>query len=66
MPLYELLKMVIGDKALTGVVFSFLLVSVMTFLIVNFNTKEVFISERTFLPALFYVLTTGLFPNISF
>jgi Family of unknown function (DUF6427) len=65
MPLYELLKMIIGNKALTGVVFSFLLVSVMAFLIVNFNTKEVFISERTFLPALFYVLAIGLFPQFQ-
>jgi len=65
MPLYELLKMIIGSKVLTGVVFSFLLVSVMAFLIVNFNTKEVFISERTFLPALFYVLTIGLFPQFQ-
>jgi hypothetical protein len=63
MPLYALLKLAIGNNALTGVVFSFLLVSLISFLLVNFNTSEVFISERTFLPALFYILVIGLFPG---
>jgi hypothetical protein len=63
MPLYGLLKQVIGENALFGVIFSFLLILLMSFLVVNFNTRSFFISERTFLPAVIYVLLTGLFPD---
>jgi hypothetical protein len=65
MPLYRLLKFVIGSKPLPGVVFSFSLVSVMAFLLVNFNTRVVFINERTFLPALIYIISGGLFPQFQ-
>jgi hypothetical protein len=34
----------------------------MAFLIVNFNTTVFFINERTFLPALIYILLGGFFP----
>lgn len=63
MPLYGLLKQVIGENALFGVIFSFVLVLLMSFLIVNFNTSHFFINERTFLPASIYVLLSGLFPH---
>ena len=63
MPLYGLLKLLIGNSPLVGVLFSFLIVSFMAFLLVNFNTTVVFISERTFLPALIYVLLGGFFPQ---
>jgi hypothetical protein len=65
MPLYRLLKLVVGDNPLTGVVFSFLMVALMAFLLVNFNTTVVFINERTFLPALIYILSGGLFPQFQ-
>lgn len=63
MPLYELLSSFIGNNPLPGIIFSFLLVSVMAFLMVNLNTSLFFINERTFLPALFYIMLTGLFPQ---
>jgi hypothetical protein len=63
MPLYSLLKQVIGENALFGVIFSFVLVLLMSFLIVNFNTSHFFINERTFLPASIFVLLSGLFPH---
>jgi hypothetical protein len=63
MPLYGLLKMAVGPNPLTGVVVSFLLVSGMTFLLVSFNTDVFFINERTFLPALIYILFSGFFPQ---
>jgi len=63
MPLYGLLRQMLGGNALYGVIFSFILVLLMTFLIVNFNTSHFFINERTFLPAAVYVLFTGLFPH---
>jgi hypothetical protein len=63
MPLYALLKSLINNSHALGVIISFLLVSLMSFLMVNFNTIVFFIHERTFLPALFYVLLGGLFPD---
>ena len=63
MPLYGLLKIVLHNSHNLGVILSFLLVSLMAFLLVSFNTTVFFIHERTFLPALFYVLLGGLFPD---
>jgi hypothetical protein len=63
MPLYGLLSSLIGTNPLPGVILSLLLVSLMAFLVVNLNTTLFFINERTFLPALFYLLLGGLFPQ---
>jgi hypothetical protein len=63
MPLYSLLRMLLGENALYGVIFSFVLILLMSFLLVNFNTSHFFISERTFLPGVIYILITSLFPH---
>jgi hypothetical protein len=63
MPLYYLLKSLFGNSAFAGVLFSFILVLLMSMLLVNFNTSVFFINERTFLPAIIYVLLCGLFPH---
>jgi hypothetical protein len=63
MPLYGLLTAVVGKNIHLGVVISFVLVSFIAFLLVNFNTTSFFINERTYLPALFYILAGGLFPE---
>ena len=63
MPLYGLIKLMIHNSHNLGVIISFLMVSLMAFLMVNFNTTVFFINERTFLPALFYVLFGGFFPD---
>jgi hypothetical protein len=63
MPLYKLLKLIIGDHPLTGVIFCFSLILYISFLLVNFNTTEVFINQRTFLPAVIYILSGGIFPQ---
>jgi len=63
MPLYRFIKLLIHNSHNLGVILSFLLVSLMAFLMVNFNTTVFFIHERTFLPAFFYVLFGGLFPD---
>jgi hypothetical protein len=63
MPLYALLKLFTGSLPLPGVIFSFVILSLMMFLMVNFNTKVFFINERTFLPALIYLLFSALFPQ---
>ncbi len=63
MPLYGILSDLIGTNPFPGVIFSLLLVSVMAFQMVNLNTNIFFINERTFLPALFYILISGLLPQ---
>jgi hypothetical protein len=63
MPLYGLLKSLVNNHQFFGIILSFLMVSVLSVLLVNFNTSVFFINERTFLPALFYVLLGGLFPE---
>lgn len=62
MPLYGLLKFLLGSSPLPGLIFSFVVLSIMLFLIVNFNTTVFFISERTFLPAVIYLLFSAFFP----
>jgi hypothetical protein len=63
MPLYGLLRLITIKTQYLGVIVSFLMVSIMAFLLVNFNTQVLFINERTFLPALIYILLGGLFPQ---
>jgi hypothetical protein len=63
MPLYGLLKDLLGSSAIAGVLFSFVLLILTSFLLVNFNTTDFFINERTFLPGIIYVLLSGFFPQ---
>ena len=63
MPLYALLKHLIGGNPFLGAMISFILVAVMALLIVSFNTSVLFINQRTFLPALIYILLSGFFPQ---
>ena len=63
MPLYGLLVAVVAKSNFFGVVLSFLLAVTLSFLLVNFNTTSFFINERTYLPALFYILAGGFFPE---
>jgi hypothetical protein len=63
MPLFGLLMSVTGFSPLFSVIVAFLIVLLISFLLVNFNTNVFFISERTFLPALIYILISGYFPQ---
>jgi hypothetical protein len=63
MPLYGIVSSLIGTNPLPGILFVMLMLSVMAFLMVNLNTSLVFINERTFLPALIYILLSALFPQ---
>jgi hypothetical protein len=63
MPLYAILKMLIGNTPLPGVIFSFVMVALMLFVMVHFNTTVFFINERTFLPASLYLFFSALFPQ---
>ncbi len=61
MPLYDILGSIVGTNPLPGILIILSLISLMAFLMVNLNTNLVFISERTFIPALIYILLSGLF-----
>lgn len=63
MPLYGIIKFLLGTSVWPGLLFSFLLLSIMLVLVVNFNTTVFFISERTFLPAILYLLFSAFFPQ---
>jgi hypothetical protein len=63
MPLYRLLEVATGISSRAGEVIAFLFVATMAFLLVNFNTTSFFINERTYLPALLYILAGGIFPE---
>jgi len=63
MPLYGILSSIIRTNPLPGIIFTLSLVSLMAFLIVNLNTTLFFINKRTLLPALIYILLSGLFPQ---
>ncbi len=63
MPLYGILSSLIGTHPLPGIIFTLSLVSLMAFLMVNLNTTLFFINQRTLLPAVIYILLSGLFPQ---
>lgn len=63
MPLYSIITGLIGTNPTPGFLLTVTMVIVMALLLVNLNTTLFFINERTFLPALFYILLSGLFPQ---
>lgn len=63
MPLYGILIKFIGNNHFLRVIFSFSLVAIMAFILTNFNTTNFFINERTYLPALIYILIGGILPQ---
>ena len=63
LPLYSLLKTLLGNIPYAGILFSMIVVAVIAFITVSFNTADFFIHERTFFPAFFYILLSGIFPG---
>jgi hypothetical protein len=63
MPLYGLLSSIIGTHPLPGLIFTILMVGLMAFFIVNLNTSLFFLTIRTHVPAVIYILLSGLFPQ---
>ena len=63
MPLYGLLVGILGSGQLLVNLLSFLIATLLVFLIINFNTTLFFINERTFLPALLFIIVIGIFPE---
>lgn len=65
MPLYRLLAGPLAKSSLAGTLAAIIFTILLTFLMVNFNTRTFFINERTYLPALFLILLTGFFPEFQ-
>ncbi len=65
MPLYDFLLNILGPGPLPSTFLSFSIAVILLFLIINFNTTIFFINERTFLPALLYVLIVVVFPEFQ-
>jgi len=65
MPLYGILSDIIGTRPLPGIIFTLAIVILLAFSLVYLNNNLFFINERTFLPALIYVLLSGLFPQFQ-
>jgi hypothetical protein len=65
MPLYAMLSMFVGDNKFIEILLSFLLTISFCFLLVNLNTKFIFISERTYLPALFSLSIISTFNSVQ-
>jgi len=63
MPFFKILTGITGFSPFVSTFSAFLLMMLMAFLMVNFNTNVFFISERTFLPALVYTILTGMNPQ---
>ncbi len=65
MPLFGILLSLTDFNAFFSVFVAFLLVLLVAYLLVNFNTSAFFISERTFLPAVVFTLLTAIFPEFQ-
>lgn len=63
MPLYGVLQSLLANSRIAGVFFSSAVLILILFLLVYFNTSVFFIGERTFLPAVIYILFSSIFPE---
>lgn len=61
MPLYALLKTITGNSHIAGTAAVMAMLLLMAYLLVSFNTSVIFIEERTFLPAVIYILLVSFF-----
>ncbi len=61
MPLYALLKTFAADSHIAGTAAVMAMLLLMAYLLVSFNTSVIFIEERTFLPAVIYILLVSFF-----
>ncbi len=61
MPLFKLVSFVIGDNFLASKVITLLVVSLIGLYLVQVNTRHMLLRQRTYLPALFYILLASAF-----
>lgn len=65
MPLYKFIVDIISPKSFAATFLTFLLVIVQGFLLVRLNTQLIFINNRSYLPALFFILITASVPELQ-
>ena len=65
MPLYRIVKLITGNSPQAGVTFSFIVLTILLFLLVNFNTTVFFLGERTFFPAIIFVMFSAVLPSLQ-
>lgn len=65
MPLYKLFTNMMTVDSMVGRILTFLLILLQAFLLVRMNTRFIFINNRTYLPALFYILLTASVPALQ-
>ena len=63
MPLYALLRAVTANNYFAGIMITMLMMLLIAYMLVSLNTSVIFIDERTFLPAIIYILLVSLFPD---
>jgi hypothetical protein len=66
LPLYALLKSLNDAFPFAAMILVMAIAGIIAILLVNFNTTDFFIGERTFLPAFIYVILTGLFTRLHY
>jgi hypothetical protein len=61
MPLHQLIISILGSSVLASGLISLAMVLITSALLVTFNTSSFFINERTFLPAVLFIILSSLF-----
>ena len=65
MPLYRIAKLITANSPQAGVTLSFIVLTILLFLLVNFNTSVFFLGERTFFPAVIYIMFSAVLPPLQ-
>ena len=65
MPFYTFVAGLFSYKSTASIIFSFVLVILQAFLLVQFNKKYILINYRTYLPAFFYILIASSFVQLQ-
>jgi hypothetical protein len=65
MPLYGFIMQHFNTNSFVSVLFTFALVLMQAFLMIQFNKKYILINYRTYLPAFFYILISGSFVHLQ-
>lgn len=65
MPLYKFVTDIVPFQSSVATMLTFVLVLIQSFLLVRLNTRFIFINNRTYLPALLYILFTASVPDLQ-
>ena len=65
MPFYDIFFGAINKNSQVSVILAFVFVIIQAFLMVQFNKQNIVITNRTYLPAFFYIILTGSFVHMQ-